>query len=86
MVKEKKPKQIGTVSNYFDHVQVAAIKLSAPLKIGDKIKFTGGETEFEQEVDSMQINREPVKKAKKGDEIGIKVKERVRKDYKVFKA
>ncbi len=83
---EKKPKQIGTVSNYFDHVQVAAIKLTAPLKIGDKIKFAGGEIEFEQEIDSMQINREPVEKAKKGDEIGIKVKEKVRKDYKIFKA
>ena len=32
-------KQIGTVSNYFDHVKVAAIKLTAPLKVGDKIEI-----------------------------------------------
>ena len=32
-------KQIGTVSNYFDHVKVAAIKLTGPLKVGDVIKF-----------------------------------------------
>lgn len=78
-------KQIGTVSNYFDHVKVAAIKLAGPLKIGDTVEFKGGETDFEQKVASMQIQREPVKTAKKGDEIGIKVKEKVRKGYKVYK-
>jgi len=78
-------KQIGTVSNYFDHVQVAAIKLEAPLKEGDTVEFKGGETDFEQKVESMQIQHEQVKSAKKGDEIGIKVKEKVRKGYKVFK-
>ena len=78
-------KQIGEVSNYFDHVKVAAIKLKAALKVGDSIGIKGGETDVEQKVDSMQIDREPVEKAKKGDEIGIKVKEKVRKGYKVFK-
>jgi len=78
-------KSIGTVSNFFDHVSVAAIKLEAPLKTGDTIRFVGGETDFEQTVDSMQIHNKKIEKAKKGDEIGIKVKERVRKGYKIFK-
>jgi putative protease len=78
-------KQIGTVSNYFDHVKVAAIKLKAGLKVGDTIKVTGGEVDFEQKVASMQIQHEKVSTAKKGDEIGIKVKEKVRKGYKIFK-
>ncbi len=78
-------KQIGTVSNYFDHVKVAAIKLAAPLKVGDTVKIAGGEVDFEQEIKSMQIQHEKVEKAKKGDEIGIKVKKKVRKGYKVFK-
>lgn len=78
-------KQIGVVSNYFDHVGVAAIKLTAGLKKGDKIKIVGGDVDAEQKVESMQIQREDVEKAKKGDEIGIKVKEKVRKGYKVFK-
>ena len=45
---KKKPegKQIGVVSNYFKHVKAAAIKLSAPLKVGDKIKVKGGEKEI----------------------------------------
>ena len=82
----KQEKTVGVVTNYFDHVQAAAIKLAAPLKVGDKIKIVGGEVDFEQEVESMQINREEVDKAKKGDEVGIRVEERVRKGYKVFKA
>ncbi len=77
--------EIGEVSNYFEHVKAAAIKLVKPLKVGDTIVFKGGETEFQQKVDSMQIEKKSVKEAKKGDEIGILVKEKVRKGYKVFK-
>jgi len=77
--------EIGEVSNYFAHVNVAAIKLSAPLKIGDTILIKGGENEFTQIVESMQINRKNVESANAGDEIGILVKEKVRKGYKVFK-
>ncbi len=80
-----KEKQIGEVSNYFEHVKAAAIKLSSPLKVGDTIHIKGGEIDFEQEVESMQIDRKPVSSAKKGDEIGIIVKQKVHKGYKVFK-
>ena len=79
-------KEIGRVSNYFDHVGVAAVKLATSLKTGDKIRFVGGESDFEQPVASMQIHHQKVNSAKKGDEIGIKVKEKVRKGYKVYKA
>ena len=87
MVEEEKPegKEIGRVSNYFDHVGVAAIKLIAPVKTGDTLRFVGGETDFEQPVESMQIQHESINAAKKGDEIGIKVKEKVRKGYRVYK-
>lgn len=84
----KKPvegKQIGIVSNYFDHVEVVAIKLNKSLKVGDKIRIVGGDTDFEQVVESMQIHNKNVKKAKKGDDVGIKVSERTRKGYKVYK-
>jgi len=82
MVKDKK---VGTVSNYFDHVKVAAIKLTGPLKKGDKIEIKGGEVDFKQKISSMQIQHDKVEKAKKGDEIGIKVNHKVRKGYHVFK-
>ena len=82
MVKEKK---IGTVSNYFDHVKVAAIKLTGPLKKGERVEIKGGEVDFKQKVVGIQIQHEKVEKAKKGDEIGIKVNHKVRKGYHVFK-
>jgi len=78
-------KQIGEVTNYFKNVKAAAILLSAPLKVGDKIKIKGGEKDFEMTVKSMQIDRKEVKEAKKGQEIGLLVPEDVHKCYKVFK-
>ncbi len=79
-----KEKEIGEISTYFTHVGVAAIKLSGKLKVGDKIHVKGHTTDFEQEVESMQIENEKVTQAKKGDHIGIKVKEKVRPNDKVF--
>ena len=81
---EEKP--IGVISNYFEHVGVAVIKLLKELKVGDMIRIVGGETDFEQKVDSMQIQYEKIEKAKKGDEVGLKVKNNVRSGYKVYKA
>lgn len=78
-------KKIGEITNYFQHVKAAAIKLTAPLKVGDKIAIRGGEKNIEMDVKSMQIDRADVKAAKKGDEIGLLVPEDVHKGYKVFK-
>ena len=78
-------KQIGEITNYFAKVKAAAIKLTAPLKVGDRIRIEGGETNFEMPVESMQINRVGVSSAKKGDEIGLLVFQDVNKGYKVFK-
>ena len=86
-MKEKaKEKEIGRVSSYFSHVNVAAIKLSGKLKVGDKVHVKGATTDFEVPVKSMQIERKDVKTAKKGDHIGIKVPEKVRPNDRVFLA
>ena len=77
-------KEIGQVSSYFQHVGVAAIKLSGKLKVGDKVHVKGNTTDFEVKVGSIQIENKPVKEAKKGNHIGIKVPEKVRKKDKVF--
>jgi acyl-CoA hydrolase len=77
-------KEIGSVSGYFSHVGVAAIKLTAPLKVGEKIHVKGHTTDFEEKVASMQIENKAVKEAKKGDHIGIKVPAKVRPNDKVF--
>jgi len=79
-----KEKEIGTISSYFSHVNVAAIKLSGNLKVGAKVHIKGHTTDFEQDVESIQIEKKSVKTAKKGDHIGIKVSEKVRPKDKVL--
>ncbi|MDD5177983.1 MAG: translation elongation factor-like protein [Candidatus Nanoarchaeia archaeon] len=78
-------KEIGKVEDYFSKIGVIAITLSGSLKIGDKIKVKGATTEFEQVVESMQIDRKPVKAARAGDSVGIKVKDLARKTDKIYK-
>jgi len=82
-----KEKPIGEVTHYFSNINVAVIKLSASLAEGDKIRITGGEeTDFEQTVKSMEADHKKIKKAKKGAEVGLKVDDKVREGYKVYKA
>jgi len=78
-------KLIGRITHYFSHLEVAVIELSDVLSVGDKIRVVGGQTDFEQEVDSMEIDRQKVQKAKSGDAIGLKVAQKVREGYKVYK-
>ena len=76
---------IGTVSDFFAHPVVAAIELTASLKVGDKIHIKGHTTDIELVVESMQIENANVEEAKAGDSIGVKVSERVRKHDTVYK-
>jgi len=81
---EKKKKAVGTVEHYYTNISVAVVKLKDKLKVGDRISIQGATTNLEQEVSSMQIFNKPVKEAKKGDSIGLKVEDRVREGDKVF--
>ena len=82
----KPGKLVGRVTHYFSDIKVGVITLSAPLAVGDEIRIMGGEnTDFNQPVISMQVDHVPLKKAKKGDDVGLKVKEQVRDGYKVYK-
>jgi len=79
-------KLIGKVTHYFSKIEVAVIELSGSLSVGDTIRIVGGEdTDFTQTVDSMEIEHEKMKKAKKGDVVGMKVKDKVREGYKAYK-
>lgn len=85
--KPKKPKEklIGKIAHYYDKIKVAAITLKDTLSQGDTIRIEGGGKSFTQEIDSMQIEHEQVQKAKKGEDVGFKVKQKVREGYRVFK-
>lgn len=76
--------EVGLVEKFFSHVSVAAIKVARKISVGDTLHFKGHTTDFTQPIDSMEIEHEKVEVAKKGDDIGIKVKERVRPHDKVY--
>jgi len=82
---QKDIKKIGVITHFFDHINVAAIKLEDTLKVGDKILIKGHTTDFEQKITSMQIDNQNIDSAKSGDEIGLKVKEKVRTNDPVYK-
>ena len=71
-------KQIGKVVHYFAKINVAVVELESELKIGDSVHFEGAHTDFDQEIDSMQVEHEVVEQGPAGGEVAIKVKERVR--------
>lgn len=77
-------KMIGKVTHYFGNIGVAVIELTDPLSVGDTIRIVGGEVDFEQKVESMEVEHEKVEKAKKGDSVGVKVDQKVRDGYKVY--
>jgi len=76
---------IGKVSDFFARPVVAAFELTDSLKVGDKIHIKGNTTDVELTVESMQIDNENVEQANAGDNVGVKVPERVRKHDSVYK-
>ncbi|MFH1462707.1 MAG: EF-Tu/IF-2/RF-3 family GTPase [bacterium] len=83
--KSEEGKLIGKITHYFGNIGVAVIELSGKLKIGETIRIVGGETDFSQAVDSMEADHKKVKEAKKGDSVGLKVDQKVREDYRVYR-
>lgn len=78
-------KLIGKISHYFSKIGVAVIELLDTLRVGDTIRIIGGETDFNQVVESMEIERQKIETARAGDSVGLKVSQKVRDGYKVYK-
>jgi len=82
---EEELQEVGKIAHFFSKISVAVVDLKATLSIGDRIRIQGPTTDFEQTVDSMQIEHADVKSANAGQSIGLKVKERVREKDTVYK-
>lgn len=82
---DEEKKLVGKIAHYYSKIGVGVIDLEGELKVGDKISIEGPTTSFEQTIESMQIEHKSVKVAKAGESIGLKVKDRVREEDKVFK-
>jgi len=78
-------KQVGIVTHYFPHVMAAVVKVTAPISTGDTLRIKGHTSDFTQTIKSMQVDHVPVEQAKKGDEIGLLVRSRVRQHDAVYK-
>ena len=77
--------KVGRITHFFSKISVAVIELAQPLAVGDTIMLKGPTTDFEQVVESMQIEHENVQSAKAGQSIGLKVAQRVRENDLVYK-
>ncbi|HEY7591436.1 MAG TPA: hypothetical protein VH723_10615 [Candidatus Limnocylindrales bacterium] len=75
---------IGRVNHYFSHLSVAAVSLSKPLKVGDRIHLKGHTTDAVQDVTSLQIDRKAVEGAGPGDDVALKVDDHVREHDLIF--
>ncbi|TSC91328.1 MAG: Uncharacterized protein CEN90_457 [Parcubacteria group bacterium Licking1014_17] len=82
----EKDKKIGVIIHWFDKISVAVVKLASPLKVGDGVKAKHGDSEFEFAVESMQVEHEDVKSAKKGEEVAIKFPQKAKEGWELFAA
>ena len=80
-------KPIGKVTHYYDKLGVAIIDLeNGQLKVGDKLKFKKGDSEFTQKIESLQVEHESVESVKSGDSFGLKVDQPTKPGTLVYSA
>jgi putative protease len=78
--------QVGVVVKFFAKPSVAAIEVtSGTIKKGDVLRYRGHTTDFSERVESMEVDNQAIEEAKVGDLVGLKVKERVRENDKVYR-
>jgi len=75
---------LGYVDDYFAKIGVIALELLAPVSAGAHLQVIGFTTHFDQTLDSMQIDHQPVTIARAKDSVGIKVAGRARRGDHVY--
>jgi len=77
---------VGVVKTFFVKPSVAAIEVTdGEFQVGDVLWFRGHTTDFKQEVQSIQEERQAIGRAVRGQLVGVQVKERVREKDLVYK-
>ncbi len=77
---------IGTVTHYFGKLSVAVLDLQESLTVNDLVAFRGATTDFEQEIESMQVDHQIIEMAGEGLEVAVRVKEKVRAGDRVYRS
>ena len=75
---------IGIVTHWVGHLSVAAIRLSAPLTVGDRIHIRGHTTDLVESVSSMEIEHRKVDQAGPGDDVALAVEGHVHEHDLIF--
>ncbi len=79
-------KKVGEVFHFYRKIGVAAIRLTDDgIAVGDTVQIQGPSTNVEQTVDTLQIEHADVSRADAGQEVGMKVRDRVREKDFVYK-
>ncbi|MDA1001349.1 MAG: translation elongation factor-like protein [bacterium] len=77
-------KRIGRINHVFRKISAASLVLEEPISVGDRIHIEGHTTDMIQKVGSMQIDRKPIRRAWRGDNVAILVHGRVRENDEVY--
>lgn len=78
--------QVAVVVKFFAKPGVAALEVTnGTIKKGDLLRYKGHTTDFAEQVTSIEKDNQPVDEAGVGDLVGLKVKERVRENDRVYK-
>ena len=86
MAAKPEEKLIGRITHYYSHLSVGIVELTdADLNLGDVVHVKGTHTDFNQTVDSIQLEHQGVSHAEKGKSVGLKVKEKIREHDQVFR-
>lgn len=76
--------KIGTVTHYYDKIGVAVIDLSKKIKVGDMIKISGHDMEFNQAVQSLQVEHEQVESISPGKSGALKTEKPVKEGDVIY--
>jgi putative protease len=77
--------EIGHVTHFFSKISVVVVELMLPLAVGDRILVKGPSTDFEQTVESMQIEGKSIPRAEGRQSIGLKVVQPAKEKDVVYK-
>lgn len=78
-------KEIGIVTHYFGKVGVGMVKLTDGLNVGDTIHIKGHTCDFTQQVSSMQADYKTIQGGAAGQDVAIKMDQKVHQNDKVYK-
>ncbi|OGO11134.1 MAG: hypothetical protein A2Y93_13065 [Chloroflexi bacterium RBG_13_68_17] len=76
---------LGKVTHFYDKINVAVIRLDRTVKAGESVHFLGRNTDFQQAIDSMQVEHQAVTEGAPGTEVAVKVLQRVHAGDSVYR-